>query len=92
MTTQLNLFRLHIHPLVPVGIAEILNDICPGETVISSLQICLSSLCRANKVAKEPVIEQALILLGFLLQPKRIVSAVLLYRLLDRMDLGEDVI
>ena len=64
--TPYALFRRHIHPLVSYGASRILQDSCDGETILSLIFESLNKLCDTFKISKEPVIEQALLLLAFL--------------------------
>jgi len=88
----MKLFQRHNHPLVPYGAAEVLRRHCEGDVVLKSVRQCLKELCVTCNLRETPVVEQALILLACPNQPRRIVFAVLLYCMMDRADLAEDVI
>jgi len=90
-TAPISLFRRHIHPILPYGASRILQDSCDGEAVLSKIFVVMDKLCSTFKVAKEPVIEQALLLLACPSQPRKLVLAVLLHCLTGRADLAEDV-
>ena len=85
------LFRRHIHPLVSYGASHVLQEGCDGEAILSVIFDCLEQLSTIFKVPKDPIIEQALLLLSCPHQPQRVVFAVLLHCLTGRADLAEDV-
>ena len=89
--TAYTLFRRHIHPLVSYGASHVLQEGCDGEAILSVIFNCLEQLSTTFQVPKDPVIEQALLLLSCPNQPQRVVFAVLLHYLTGRADLAEDV-
>ena len=89
--TPIDLFRRHIHPLIPYNAAHVFQEVCEGETILSILVDILDQLCSSFDVSKAPVVERALLIIGCPRQPHRIVFAVLLHCLTGRADLGEDV-
>ena len=89
--TPIDLFRRHIHPLIPCKAAHVFQEVCEGEVILSILVDILDKLCSTFKVSKAPVVDHALLILGCPSQPQRIVFAVLLHCLTGRADLAEDV-
>lgn len=68
--------------------AQLLQHGCEGN-MLGSIESCLRIICEKYKIEADAVLEKALLLIGCPTSTKRTVFAVLLYRLMNRMDLAE---
>ena len=80
------------HPLISSEAATVLHKACDGHGLLDSVYFSLTDIASAFMVEESAILEQALVLLSSSVQPKRVVFSVLIYCLLGRGDLAEDIV
>ena len=88
----MKLFCRHVHPLITRESSHVLQYHCQADAILSGINEYLQEMIGTYKVERDAVIGQALIIIACPEQPRRIVFAFLLYCLMGRSDLAEDVV